>query len=434
MHQFYEILISGNVSTWFVWFENILWNTGSTYATGWNNYNDEFNIDVFWIDTVIPTKDWYFTGYVSDSGWITTTYILSGINYDGTVSDPVDWFHADWTEMDDQYKVISFSGTNPVNANCGEIWYVCTTTWYMDYLNTTGYVRSGNNIFKLEHDIVFTNSFDGIVVVMDRAWNTGEWIVNISMEDNIVVEYGLIAYPQAWVERNSLIQISGMLMKLAIYSGWFDKERLLWSGWVGIDLVYTGWIKTSNTGWAWFTWNFASGNYWVLAEWINTLSYLISGVNLNTVWWTIDYRWDYPDWFSFGDVYSTTDTLGSKHATYLSNWSNRDEVINTTDLARLVTIWGVYSTMNSNPEIGVYSGEYFVDIPVDWTWTKIDSNLLQAISYTSEYMQYHPYDINANGQVNNIDYNAMLSNLSENWATYGWNLNWGVSQPATMPF
>jgi hypothetical protein len=254
--------------------------------------------------------------------------------------------------------------------------------------------------------------------------------VEVNMDDLLEIKYGLIAYPQAWVVRNSATSLSGMLMKLAIYSWWFDPQRLLWSG--NIELVYTGWIKTSSTWYAYFTWNFSSWQYWVLAQWVNTLSYLISWINLNPIGGLIDFRIDYPGWFEFGDLYGTTDTLNSKHATYLSNWSNRDEEINITDLARLVTIWWEYSIIDTNPEIWVYSGEYFVDKPINWTWTKIDSNLLQQSIYTTEYMQYHPYDINANGQVNNIDYNVMLLNMYNHWATYLWQLNWTTS--ATMPF
>jgi hypothetical protein len=48
-------------------------------------------------------------------------------------------------------------------------------------------VRSGSNIFKLEHSIVFTNSFSGIVVVIDRAGNTGEWNIDINMDADIIV-------------------------------------------------------------------------------------------------------------------------------------------------------------------------------------------------------------------------------------------------------
>lgn len=429
-NQYYKLLISGNVSTWFVWFENILWNMGSTYSTWSNKYTNTFNIDVFWIDTVPPTKNGYFTGYISASGGITTTYTLSGMNYSGSISSPNNWFHANWTDKDDEYKVIWFSGKNTLTQDCENLGYACNETWYMAYLNATWYVRSGNNIFKLKHNIVFTNSFSGIVIVIDRAGNTGEWNIAINMDDNVIVNYGLIAYPQLWVERNSSINLSGMLMKLAVYSGWFNKERLLWSG--NIELVYTWWIKTSSTWYALFTWNFSSWQYWALAEWVNTLSYLISWVNLNPIGGNVDFRTAYPWWFKFGDMYATTDTFNSKHATYLSTWSNRDGIVNTSDLARLVTIWGDYSTMNTNSVIWVYSGEYFVDKPTNWTWTKIDSNLLQQAVYTNEYMQYHPYDINANGQVNNIDYSVMLENIGDNWATYGWKLNWLTS--ATMPF
>jgi hypothetical protein len=252
------------------------------------------------------------------------------------------------------------------------------------------------------------------------------------MDADIIVWYWLIAYPQSWVERNELVWLSWMLMKLAIYSGWFDKYRLLWSGWANIDLVYTWWIKTSSTGYASFTWNFSSGNYWVLVEWVNTLSYLISWVSLTPIGWLIDYTQIYSSWFLFWDTYAIVTTLWSKHASYLSDGANRDNIVNVADLANIVTIWWEYGIMDTNPNIWVYSGEYFVDKPSNWTWTKIVSNLLQTIPYTDEYMQYHPYDINANGIIDVADYSLINSSYNKTWATNGWLLD-GVNV-ATMPF
>jgi len=428
--QYYGIGISGNITTWFVWFDNVIWNTGSTYLSWWQKYTDTFNIDVFWIDTVTPTQPWYFTWYIGTTGVGLTHYLLSGINFSGWVSNPTNGFHSVWTDMDDQYKVISFSGTNSITQDCIDRGYVCTNTWYMSYLNTTGYVRSGNNIFKLLHDIYVTTSFSGYVTVIDRAGNTGQWYMEVNMDDLIVVNYWLLAYPQAWVIRNEVFlpqQLSGMLIKLAIYSGWFDKTHLL------NNLLYTGFVKTSNTGWAGFTGNFASGQYQVLAEWSNTLTYLLTWVQLSSLWGMIDYTQTYTWWFKFGDTYSIVTTLLSKHASYLSDWNNRDGVINVADLAHLVSIWTEFGTIDSNPSIWVYSGNYFVDIPSNGTWYKIiPYSLLQSTWYSSEYMQYHPYDLNANGLVDVADYMLANWNYNTTGATYWWLLDWLTT--ATMPF
>lgn len=247
------------------------------------------------------------------------------------------------------------------------------------------------------------------------------------MDDLIEVNYWLIAYPQAWVARNQLIELSGMLIKLAIYSGWFDKNNLL--NW----LIYTGFVKTSNTGWATFTGNFASGQYRVLAEWMNTLSYLLTWVELSPVGGTIDYTQTYVSWFSFGDTYGIVTTLWSKHASYLSDGANRDSIINVADLANLVTIWWEFGTIDTNASIGVYSWTYFVDIPTNGLGAKIiPYSLLQSTWYSSEFMQYHPYDLNANGLVDVNDYSLANGNYNLTWASIWWKLDW--TMPATMPF
>ncbi len=423
----YDVSITWNVTTGFVGFDNIIENTWSTYTTGGNNYTDTFMVDVFWIDTVTPTQTWYFTGYVASTWAWFTQYTLSGTNFAGRTSNPTNGFHANWTDMDDQYKVISFSWTNSVTQDCTDTWYPCTTVGYMEYLNTTWYVVSGNNVFKLIHNIHFTNSFNGYVTVIDRAGNTWQRYINVNMDDLIEVNYWLIAYPQAWVARNELIGLSGMLIKLAIYSGWFDKNNLL--NW----LIYTGFIKTSNTGWATFTGNFASGEYRVLAEWMNTLSYLLTWVQLSPVGWTINYTQRYISWFSFGDTYGIVTTLWSKHASYLSDGANRDSIINVADLANLVIIWWEFGTIDTNHNIGVYSGTYFVDIPSNGTWYKIiPYSLLQSTGYSSEFMQYHPYDLNANGLVDVNDYSLANGNYNLTWASIWWRLDW--TMPATMPF
>lgn len=431
--QYYQVLITGNVSTWFVWFDNVLWNTGYSYKTGWNNYWNIFNIDVFWIDTVGPVNTWYFTWYIYSTWLWITNYILNWSNFEWHVSSPILWFHANWTDMDDQYKVIWFSGTNSINQNCVDLWYPCTNIWYMQYLNATWYVRSINNKFKLLHNIIFTNSFSGYITVIDRAGNTWEWYVDIDMDDLIEVNYGIIAYTESVWSRVTN-NLSGMLLKLAIYSGWFNKEWLLGSGLVGIELVYTGWVKTSATWWSSFTGNFASWQYRVLAEWVNTLSYLISGVNLNPQWWLIDFGSVYSSWFKFWDLNNILTQWSIKYANY--NFSSiREQIINVSDLATLITIWAPWNPANYeswSPELWVYTWSLFVDIP-NWNRINVYNNLLLA-PIPEQYMQYHPYDVDANGQVNVNDYNILFGNLWWIGMTYWWRLSGPGSTNATMPF
>ena len=440
--QYYEVRITGDVSTWFVWFDNIIGNAGYTYLSGWQKYADEFNVDVFWIDTVSPVNTWYFTGYISNTGVGFTDYTLSGTNFSWRISNPINGFHADRTSMDDEYKVLSFSGINSITQDCNDKWYACATTWYMDYLNTTGYVRSGDNVFKLIHDIFFTTSFSGYATVIDRAGNTGQRGVYVNMDNFIVVNYWLIAYTEAaWYRTTTYL--SGMLLKLAIYSGGFDKERLLGSGWAGIELVYTGRIKTSSTGYSDFTWNFASGQYWVLAEWVDTLSYLISWVNLSPFWWLIDFGAYYPDGFVLGDLNKVNTTSSINHADY-GIYVDRNQQIVVADLAYLVILWGKWNNVGSNgyewstPGVWVYTWSLFVDTPVnpsDIQQNKIASyNSLQSFENQRDYMQYHSFDVDADGLVNLNDYNIVLANLWNIWITNWWRLDWLSGTPATMPF
>lgn len=432
-NQYYELSINGNMSTDFNWFDNILWNTWDSYKTGWNNYENKFNIDVFWIDTVWPINDWYLTGYISNTGVWYTNYILSGSNFDWSPSNAINWFHASWTDMDDQYKVIWFSGYNTVTQNCLDLWYECTQTWYMNYLNTIWYVLSGNNIFKLNHEIVFTNSFSGYIIVVDRAGNTWHFYIQIAMDDSLEVDYGIIAYTESVWSRVTN-NLSGMLLKLAIYSGGFDKQRLLGNPWAGIELIYTGWVKTSATWWAEFTGNFPSWEYRVLAEWVHTLSYLVSGVSLSPVWWLIDFSIDYPNGFKFWDLNNILTQWSIKHANYIQS-TIREQIVNVADLATLITIWAPWNPANyqsATPELWIYTGWLFVDIP---NGNRIDTynNLLLAPT-PEKYMQYHPYDIDSNGQVNVNDYSSLFGNLWLTGVTYGGRLSWPSSSNATMPF
>jgi hypothetical protein len=99
----------------------------------------------------------------------------------------------------------------------------------------------------------------------------------------------------------------------------------------------------------------------------------------------------------------------------------------------LISIWAVWNAGNyewATPEVGVYTWNLFVDIPNS---NRINTyNNLLSFDNNKKYMQYHPYDLDSNGQVNILDYNLAYSNLNKTWVTFWWALN--GTTPASMPF
>jgi hypothetical protein len=246
----------------------------------------------------------------------------------------------------------------------------------------------------------------------------------------------LIAYGESFGKRQ-FSNLSGILLKLAIYSGWFHKERLLGSWWAGIELVYTGRIKTSSTWWAEFTGNFPAGQYRALAEWVDTLSYIISGVSLDPVWWDIDFSIDYPDWFVFGDVPWIKEVSGF-FTSDKSIIGNKDQSIVSADLARFILVWARWNSNSSvwyGTWIWVYTWWFFVD--EIYNNSNLGENLVARTNVKAPTnfvnMQYHPYDFAADWDIWNNSYIHINNNLWLTWVTHDWKLAGGYTY-ATMPF
>jgi len=432
--------ITWNIYTGALYFENIYWNSWRTYQSGSNLYIDDFYVNVFRYDTIKP---FFNTGYVTWQKIGETTYILSWWVTTGGTPD----FHAARSIMDDQYKVINFSWTNPINQNCENLWYSCTTTGYADYMNTTWYVRTTWNDFQLLHQITFNNSFEGYITVIDRAGNTENIFVDINLEPEAT--YWLIVYPK-WSYNwwNALARQtytkSGMLVKIAIY-----KQDLWWLNYnnyktcanvVFDNLVYTWFLKTSTTWRATFTGSFSSGKYDVLVGSIKWLSVLYTWIHLDTIWWTIDYRnlgqswlvreWNVTNLITPGIDNSTT-YKANYHAnpykttsceTTINNASTttmQNDDISIPDLAGFLSSMERYNDSyyddNSNiNKIWIYSWSFFADIDDSWwSWLRLNKLQMQEDFNVQNTMVYWPYDFNWDWNTNIADYWILNEALKE---------------------
>jgi len=181
----HTISVEGNVETG-VTFHNRIGNTGTYYASGSDNYADQFMIDVFRYDTTDPI--------------ISTATILTGDGYafvsltassSAGASNATSGRHASRTDDDDRFRIIGFSGVNTTSYNYD------TTTGYNADLNAI-YVDATSQNFTMERtgytyttldnfdtntgSIKFKESREGYILVSDIAGNTTGVRVDIDVE------------------------------------------------------------------------------------------------------------------------------------------------------------------------------------------------------------------------------------------------------------
>jgi len=449
-----QFTITGNLYTGALYFDNIYGNSGYTYKSGSDLYVDSFYVDVFRLDTVMPSIiTWYQT-------WTTvghTTLVLSG-NTSSWASNKTAGRHAGRSIMDDEYKIISFSGTNPVNQDCTNVGYACTTTGYAAYLSTTGYVWTTGNEFQLEHKIDFSNSFLWQIIFIDRAGNTGYFDADIDLD--VEVKYGIIIYPKPNYENGSVPARvtsgigSWMLLKVAIYQQvWgtgLDYEKYhadtnYNEGVIFDNLVYTGFVKTSGTWRAPFTGSFSSGYYDVLATSVKWLAVLMTWVSLNTNGWLIDFStmWesgyvregnitnmvpynspDTTEWFYHAnyDPLPRTVSVGSSIA--VQQWTNtvmQDDAIKIEDLAWLLSAMPKFDDiyyLNNSDKIAVYSGTFFTD-KKDPGRVRLTKSEMQDPYEKENIMVFHAYDFDLDGNININDYTLLSKIFTEYNNSYG---------------
>lgn len=408
----HTLSISGNLSG-ILFFENQINNMGYTYQTGGNPYIYPFYVDVFWIDHTPPEA----TGVVGLTGMGFTEFTLSW---------SASWY-ANRTTDDDAFRIISFSGTNTTEV-------YNTITWYTEYLNNSWYVTSWTNIYSMTHTITFVESRSGYVLLIDRAGNTGRVFIDVYVTP--YPKYGLIVYPHLRGDNSNFTgSRSGTLIKIAIYSS-FNYQDFYGTQTVIYDnIVYTWRLKTSRTGFSAFT-GFFSGTYDVLVEATTSLPKLLTGVVLTESWWLIDYT---TLWVSgeliLGNLYAIKDPLipyagaPTKQADYLApQYTNnnrvyyqnivRDRTINNNDLATFVSNRADFITYNESVAFNItglriFDTTFYPDIFMPGGAIITDKNVLQNMNYALGIMQYHPYDMNADGNINFVDYGIIGYSLRE---------------------
>lgn len=425
-----QVLFTGDVQTGFIWYQNILGNTGNTFLSWIDAYIYVNNVDMFWIDTVKPDNPSFFTGYVSNSGvWFQTFLLTVGLWSTGP-SNAISGRHNASSIKDDEFKITAFSWYNTITQYEHASWY---TTQYMDWLNSTGYVWSGTNDFLSGHYLTFNSPRSGYVYFIDRAGNTGQFFLNTELAPALT--YTLKVWPQQ-VNLHSLSPLarqwlSGMLVKIAIYTG-FDyaaysgasdavKTQIVLE-----NLIYTWFLKT-NAIWEGQFSGLNLGNFTgtVLVEWVFTLAGILTWVTFNQNGGTMDFTVKYPEGLAMGNFFNTTDQIWSlfdrtitiysgfayKHADYLSvvnNWVKNDS-ITAADAAILVTVLGEFSKYPLwTNQAWIFTGNnFFVDAP------EAGSSLVpsDAKSTIPAVMQYHSYDLNADWDVSSVDFGIAADNL-----------------------
>jgi len=193
-----EFIITENVET-AVTFENRIDNEGSYYASGAEDYYAEFYIDVFRYDTQYPRV----TGTVISEGDGYKFVALSG----QASTDAFAGEHADFTEDDDRYRIIGFSGTNTTKYAYN------STTGYNSDLNDN-YVRGENQQFTMTKTggvyttlwvipsatgaIKFTETWSGYIYVSDIAGNVTGVFMEIDVEPVVRMDiYASLAFRDA---------------------------------------------------------------------------------------------------------------------------------------------------------------------------------------------------------------------------------------------
>jgi len=168
--DFRQFIITGNILTGYVTFDNILNNDWNTYQTGDTKYVYGFNIDAFWIDTVNPNV--LTSSIITWAGFVDVTLFGQLSTW---ASNATSGRHKSDSEFDDQFTIYQFSGNNKI-----WYWYNTTTEYNTSLINTYGGLAG--SWFTMEKDLHFTQSRSGDVLYIDRAWNTGFIFLDIDIE------------------------------------------------------------------------------------------------------------------------------------------------------------------------------------------------------------------------------------------------------------
>jgi len=225
-----KLFITWNISSKILYFDySGAIGSWYKYNSGINEETGIFYIDIFWIDKTLPNITGLIT-YYSDHSTVTLSWDLAWIS---------------WTNKDDEYKVLNFSGIQPA---------------------PTSYLISGGNRFGLLHTIDFSWAWSGDILYMDRAGNTGSIFVDIAWTK----QYQFQAYPASRLITSSTPNPNlASIYHIEVLS---STGLFVLSGSVGTNNYGTGVLKSYKE---------LSGNYQIKIQWLAHLSTLLSGVILN---------------------------------------------------------------------------------------------------------------------------------------------------------
>lgn len=170
-----QLLITGNIYTGYVTFDNQIWNIGDTVLSGaddsdYNRYTNSFNIDAFWIDTVAPNVGTSVVNTGDGYENILLSWVLSSWPSNATAG-----WHKTGSAMDDQFAIYLFDGLNTTKYN-----YDTTTGYNQDLINTYGW-NAGTG-WTMEKTLNFTQTRSGYVYFIDRAGNTWRVFLDVNIE------------------------------------------------------------------------------------------------------------------------------------------------------------------------------------------------------------------------------------------------------------
>ena len=370
------LIFTGNM-TGFVTFQDIPMegmdpNYGQTYVTGWTNYTYDFNIDVFRIDRITTEITWSLA-YTGENGQLhRATLTLTGFATGN--ADSI---------MDDEFIIYAYSGVGG-SSNTPNVTY---TGWYDSWA------------YSLYHtNIVFNDNRTGYIYYRDRANNAWEMYVNVTGIE-LAATYTIIAVPSNREDLSSYaLSNSWVISRFSFVSGYNSSDWFLQRSW---DVVFSWLIKTSSTGIYTFDYGFASGTYALIFESQSHVStvrtwLVITGARIFNVTQTWDMVWDAAIWASRLIAWDLL--LFQIGQSTLTTNSVKDGEVNASD------IWAILTWVQMTWWYQIYSGGFHV-----WTGTELVT--ADPLSGRLPFVQYHPWDVNADGDIKSTDIAIINANL-----------------------
>lgn len=370
-----QFWITGTIYTGYITFDNYIGNVGDSYLTGGDPYANNFNIDVFRIDTVDPTV---LTSTIASGNGYETIY-LSGQLSNGASNETVGRHHSG-SYMDDQFAIYEFSGINDQGYGYE------TTTGYSEYLigQYGGEAGSGRS---MEKTLNFTQSREGYVLFVDRAGNTGEIYLDINI--NPTIDATIITKPAFREKAQEYHTLSGLAttgdIRLAYKSS---------SEWIYTHNSQSGdaKIKTNHNGTGIITMRvpISGAEYLVVFKGSGMLSVGFTGIWTNDILDLGTNLFDFVTWSNNdGDHEALFPSLPYKNSNYIKvgdvshNSTGEYDLINELDLQAINT----NLTIGLNPNI---DDIFYYDFDINNVINAIEQAII--IEFDTNYWFIEKYD------------------------------------------